>query len=118
MAINPIPPVSPLNMLSSTNPVNSTINAQDLQTNPINGLGNGATKAGTDFGQFLTDALNQVDGLQKNADATSVGLATGQIQDVHTVMIALQKASLSLNMTVEVRNKALDAYQEIMRMQM
>lgn len=118
MAINPIPPIIPFNLINSLNATNSTDPSQGIQSNPGTGLGNGAAKAGSDFGQFLTDALNQVDALQKNADAASVGLATGQIQDLHTVMIALQKASLSLSMTVEVRNKALDAYQEIMRMQM
>lgn len=117
MAISPILPISALNMLNANNSVNSASNVRDLQTNPGNELGNGAAKAGSDFGQFLTDALNQVDALQKNADAASVGLATGQIQDIHTVMIALQKASLSLNLTVETRNKLLDAYSEVMRMQ-
>ncbi|HVJ49540.1 flagellar hook-basal body complex protein FliE [Desulfitobacterium sp.] len=109
MAINPIPPIIPLNSINS---------AQNIQNNPLSGAGNGAAKTGSDFGQFLTNALNQVDALQKNADTASLGLATGQIQDVHTVMIALQKANLSLDMTVQVRNKVLDAYSEIMRMQM
>ncbi|AHF07790.1 flagellar hook-basal body complex protein FliE [Desulfitobacterium metallireducens] len=108
MAIAPIPPMNLLN------PVNAV---QNSQVNPVSSAGNGTAKAGSDFGQFLTDALNQVDALQKNAGAASLGLATGQIQDVHTVMIAEQKASLALNMTVQVRNKVIESYQEIMRMQ-
>lgn len=108
MAIAPIPPLSLLN------PVNSV---QTSQVNPINSASNGVAKAGSDFGKFLTDALNGVDALQKNAEAASLGLATGQIQDIHTVMIAEQKASLALNMTVQVRNKVIESYQEIMRMQ-
>lgn len=113
MAINAIPPISSINMMNPGTVVNPVHN-----TNANIGQTNGIGKASADFGQFLSDALNQVDALQKNADAASVGLAAGQIQDIHTVMIALQKASLSLNMTVEARNKVLDAYQEIMRMQM
>lgn len=108
MAVVPIPPINLFN------PVNTV---QNPQTNPVSSAGNGSAKAGSDFGQFLTNALDQVDALQKNADAASLGLATGQIQDVHTVMIAQQKASLALNMTIQVRNKVIEGYQEIMRMQ-
>ncbi|WP_425806947.1 flagellar hook-basal body complex protein FliE [Desulfitobacterium sp. Sab5] len=113
MAVNAIPPINSINMINPGTAVNPVQN-----TNANIGQTNGIGKASSDFGQFLSDALNQVDALQKTADAASIGLATGQIQDIHTVMIALQKASLSLNMTVEARNKVLDAYQEIMRMQM
>lgn len=114
MAINFIPALNPLTMLTAPNAANNTPN---IQADTGNKAANGAAKAGSDFGQFLSDALNQVDNLQKEADAASVGLATGQIQDVHTVMIALQKANLALSLTVETRNKLIDAYSEIMRMQ-
>jgi flagellar hook-basal body complex protein FliE len=77
----------------------------------------GLQKAGNDFAQMLNDALIQVDALQKEGDVAAVGMATGQIEDAHTAIIALQKAQLSLSLTVEVRNKILDAYNEVMRMQ-
>lgn len=112
MAISAIPPLNPV-LLNSLNPVQGI----DQKGSVPSATGNGAVKASSDFSQFLTEALQQVDTLQKNADVASVGLATGQIQDLHTAMVALQKASLSLSMTVEVRNKVLDAYQEITRMQ-
>lgn len=70
-----------------------------------------------DFAGFLKNELYKVDALQKNADVSSIELATGQTQDLHTVMVALEKASLSLGLTIEVRNKVLDAYNQIMRMQ-
>jgi len=76
-----------------------------------------AQKAGPDFSQFLTDALGQVDALQKNADEASLQLATGQVEDLSTVMVALEKANLSLSLTVVTRDKVLDAYNQIMRMQ-
>ena len=107
-----IAPIAPLTPLSQTVKVDSVSNAG------IPNSMNGAQKAGTDFASFLNNALQQVDALQKNADAASIGLATGQTQDLSTAMIALEKANLSLSLTVEVRNKVLDAYDQIMRMQM
>jgi len=71
----------------------------------------------SDFGTVLQKAIQEVDALQKQGEEASIGLLTGQVQDVHTAVIALEKASLSMSLTVEVRNKVLDAYQEMMRMQ-
>lgn len=68
------------------------------------------------FGQMLSDALKQVNDLQVQADDLAQKLATGQISDVHTVTIASEKATLALQLTLQIRNKAVEAYQEIMRM--
>lgn len=80
-------------------------------------VGSGDGKSGSDFSKFLADALGQVDALQKNADAASLQLATGQVDDLSSVMVALEKASLSLSLTVATRDKVLDAYNQIIRMQ-
>lgn len=72
---------------------------------------------GKSFGQFLTDALSDVNKLQSNADKASLDLAAGKVQDVSQAVIAAEKASISLQLTMQVRNKVIDAYQEIMRMQ-
>ncbi|MGB6408855.1 MAG: flagellar hook-basal body complex protein FliE [Planococcus donghaensis] len=69
------------------------------------------------FGQVLKDALNEVSAAQNESDKLTNQLITGEVQDVHEVMIASQKASLSLQMTMQVRNKVVEAYQEVMRMQ-
>lgn len=69
------------------------------------------------FGQFLTDALNDVSELQKTSNKASVDLAAGRVEDVSQVMIATEKASVALQLTMQVRNKIVDAYQEVMRMQ-
>lgn len=106
-AITPIMPLQPLHTITPTK----------LETSPNISSGDGAQKAGVDFSKFLTDALSQVDALQKNADAASLQLATGQVDDLSSVMIAIEKASLSLSLTVATRDKALDAYNQIMRMQ-
>jgi flagellar hook-basal body complex protein FliE len=110
MSITPIAPIMPLGIITPITPTN-------METHSV-GSGDGAGKLGTDFSKFLNDALGQVDALQKNGDAASLQLATGQVQDMSTVMVALEKASLSLSLTVATRDKMLDAYNQVMRMQM
>lgn len=72
---------------------------------------------GKSFGQVLGDALGQVNKLQNGAEQASLDLAAGKVQDVSQVVIATEKASVALQLTMQVRNKVIDAYQEIMRMQ-
>jgi flagellar hook-basal body complex protein FliE len=69
------------------------------------------------FKSMLTEAINKVDAAQKESELLTSQLVTGEVQDVHQVMIASQKASLTLQLTVQVRNKVIESYQEIMRMQ-
>lgn len=73
-------------------------------------------QTGPSFAEMFEKALNQVEQDQKVANDLSVKLATGEIQDIEQVMIASERANLSLGMAVQVRNKVLEAYQEIMRM--
>lgn len=73
-------------------------------------------EAAKDFGQFLSEALAKVETVQSEATQAAQRLATGEIRDVAEVMIASEKATLALQLTVQVRNKVLEAYQEIMRM--
>lgn len=69
------------------------------------------------FGEFLSDALNETNKLQHEASKASFDLASGQVQDISEVVIATEKATVALQLTMQVRNKVVDAYQEIMRMQ-
>jgi flagellar hook-basal body complex protein FliE len=92
---------------------------------PANGLTNvssvgQATKQtdGASFSDFLRSAIDQVNSDQLASDKMAEGLATGQAPDLHTVMITTEKAQLSFQLAVQIRNKALESYQEIMRMQM
>lgn len=64
--------------------------------------------------KFIADTNNQ----QLQADLSVQRLATGESDSVHETMLALAKADLSLRVFMEVRNKVIDAYQEVMRMQM
>ncbi|MGB8001854.1 MAG: flagellar hook-basal body complex protein FliE [Anaerobacillus sp.] len=95
----------------------NTISA--IQQLPAQQKNVGSSDGGTgDFGQMLQDAIKQVNNDQVASKQMTNKLVTGDVQDVHEVMLAAQKASLSLNLTVEVRNKVIESYQEIMRMQM
>ncbi|MED3646676.1 flagellar hook-basal body complex protein FliE [Halalkalibacterium halodurans] len=69
------------------------------------------------FKQALSQAINNVNDLQKVSAEKTELLAKGKIKDLHDVMITGQKASITLSATVEIRNKVIEAYQEIMRMQ-
>ncbi|GAB4242908.1 MAG: flagellar hook-basal body complex protein FliE [Acidobacteriota bacterium] len=70
-----------------------------------------------DFKKLLQEAVNEVDQAQKVSDQEVNKLLEGEIQDVHSAMIALQKADLSFQLMMQVRNKLIEAYQEVMRMQ-
>ncbi|ARA97168.1 MULTISPECIES: flagellar hook-basal body complex protein FliE [Geobacillus] len=68
------------------------------------------------FAAFLKEALNNVNDKQIQADALTEKLVRGENVQLHDVMIAAQKASVALQLTIEIRNKAIEAYQEMMRM--
>lgn len=69
------------------------------------------------FGEMLKSHLTEVNHLQNSADTAAQNLASGQDKDVHNTMIAMEKAGVAFQLTMQVRNKVLEAYQEIMRMQ-
>jgi len=98
-------------------------------TQALQSLGDlGASKAGlttgattnaspTPFSELLTDAVSQVNQLQTQAQAAVSGLMTGSGVDVHQAMIATEKASMSFELALSVRNKAVQAYQSVIGMQ-
>lgn len=104
MSIMPIEGVMPTTAVSGL---------QDLRA--TSGVG-GAAESGGGFGTALANGLEQVQALHGTADDLSIQAATGDLQDVHDYMIASQQASTATSLTVAVRNKALEAFSEIMRM--
>jgi len=78
----------------------------------------GNRPSGKGFGELVKDFISEVNALQKKADLAAGQLVTGEAENLHQVMLAVEKASLALSLMVEVRNKVLEAYREIMRMQM
>ena len=83
---------------------------------PSEGAGPG-TATGPAFGDTLAEAVGRVDHAQKTADAHVEAFVAGETENAHEVMIAMNQAELHFKLMTEVRNKLLDGYQEIMRMQ-
>lgn len=76
-----------------------------------------ATAAGSGFADQLKNAINTVNDAQVDADQAVEQLHSGQPASLHEVMLSLEKADISMRLFVQLRNKAVEAYQEIMRMQ-
>ncbi|MDR1490195.1 MAG: flagellar hook-basal body complex protein FliE [Desulfovibrio sp.] len=70
-----------------------------------------------EFSDVLRDSLKKVNDLQAERSRMITSFAAGENQNVHELMISLQKASLAVNMTAAVRNKVIEAYRELTRMQ-
>ncbi len=69
-----------------------------------------------EFSSFLSDAMNKVNQAQVESSNLADRFAAGEITDLHQLTVAGQKASVMLQMTMQVRNKMIESYQEIMRM--
>ncbi|MBA3825017.1 MAG: flagellar hook-basal body complex protein FliE [Ktedonobacterales bacterium] len=69
------------------------------------------------FSDLLGNAVEAITSSQSAADTAATQLVTGQSTDVHSVMIAMEKAKVTFDMAVQVRNKLLDGYNELMRTQ-
>ena len=69
------------------------------------------------FGNVLDRAVQEVDGKMKVAAADQARVLSGETNNLHQAMISMQEASLAFSLMVEVRNKLVDSYQELMRMQ-
>ncbi|MDP3890240.1 flagellar hook-basal body complex protein FliE [Nocardioides sp.] len=71
---------------------------------------------GPAFGDFLIDGLDRLQGIQQKADGLAVQAATGDLTNIHDYTIAATEAAVTTQLTVAVRNKAVEAFTEIMRM--
>jgi flagellar hook-basal body complex protein FliE len=78
----------------------------------------GAVDLSQQFGSFLNDAMTNLSTQETSVDQLNQRFISGDLPDVHQLMIASESATLGLELTVQVRNKVIEAYQEIMRMQM
>ena len=86
--------------------------ARETQISPT-----ASPEAGGSFLSQLKDAIREVDTMQKDSDVDAVDLATGHNKNIHEAMISMEKADIAMKSMLAVRNKVLDAYREIMRMQ-
>lgn len=69
------------------------------------------------FAEVVGGLVGDVDRLHKAAERATEKLVTGELQDVHQVVIAMEEAQTSFRLLMEVRNKMIEAYREVMRMQ-
>lgn len=69
------------------------------------------------FGEYLVDSLKKTNDLILESDKWTAALASGQVEDISQVVVAGQKAEIATQLTLQLRNRAVSAYQEIMRMQ-
>ena len=76
-----------------------------------------ARKGAASFSEILKESINKVSELEKEASEQTEKLVKMESQDVHNTMISVQKADLSFQMMMQIRNKIIDAYQEIMKIQ-
>ncbi|WP_456322820.1 flagellar hook-basal body complex protein FliE [Hydrogenimonas sp.] len=71
----------------------------------------------SDFGEVLKASLDEVNDMQKSGEKAMNDMATGQVKDLHQAALAIDKAEMSMKLMLEVRNKAISAYKEILRTQ-
>jgi flagellar hook-basal body complex protein FliE len=101
MAINAVSFMTPASSVSELNAASGKVSSSNAQQQ---------------FADSLKEAIANVNEQQNTSDMMTQKLISGGDVDLHEVMIAAQKASITLNTTIEIRNKAVEAYQEIMRM--
>jgi len=73
--------------------------------------------AGGSFSKILKNSIEQINQLQSEADRSIEHLVAGNTKNLHETMIAMEKADISFRLMMQVRNKIIEAYHEIMRMQ-
>lgn len=71
---------------------------------------------GVSFGEVLSRALDTVNAAQVKADEAIKGFLTGEVDDLHQVVVAMKEAEIWMQLTVQTRNRLVEAYQEIFRM--
>ncbi len=104
-------PLDPLRSLYGSQPVSPAGGAANLPTEAPK------TEDGKTFNDVLSDFVKQVDQTQHQYDAAITAVERGETDNLHRVMLAQNQAQLSLKLAVEVRNKLVDAYKDVMRTQ-
>lgn len=103
-------------MINSVNPFQLATPPTKVQPK-ITGINANNTENKLSFAETLKQSINDINKAQLESDKMTEALASGKNVELHDVMITAQKSSITLLTTIEVRNKAIEAYQEMMRMQ-
>ena len=115
MSVSGIESLGAAGFTPMTPPV-ATVSAPPAPTGPASVSGP-SESSGTAFGDLVLDGLDRLDGVQRTADQLAVKAASGDLTNIHDYTIAATEAQVTTQMTVAVRNKAVEAFPEIMRMQ-
>ncbi len=107
LALTPVQNSAPLEALAPLAPLQAGASGDSAQ----------AAQRTAGFQQLLSGAIGQVNQYSEQADSMIKKLVTGQNVELHQVMIAMQKESISTQLLLQVRNKIVDAYQQVMNMQ-
>lgn len=100
-----------INAISAINGINSV-----LGVNETGKAAETASSSGVSFKSVLDDLIERTNTTDSTDKAANLELLTGDLANMHDVIIAGEEADLALRLTMQIRNKALDAYTEIMRM--
>ncbi|HBF36632.1 MAG TPA: flagellar hook-basal body complex protein FliE [Firmicutes bacterium] len=123
MINRPVAPISVLKSLNSINPAKTIDRPTEISGSVLQSLGalqpaqENNPLVAESFEKVLSRALEPVNNLQLQSAELDGQLAQGKLEYVHQAMVMAQKASLALDMTMQIRNKVVEAYQEIMRTQ-
>jgi flagellar hook-basal body complex protein FliE len=88
-----------------------------LPSNFVSGIGAVAGTDGSGFASTLTGAVDNLQQLQSTSKELAVSAVTGDLSDIHNATLASSRAQITLELMATVRNKGVDAFNEIMRMQ-
>lgn len=108
-----------MNTLNSIDPNSFRLRGVgETLSSPVEKAPGGEGKPGeANFKDLLKGLVDQVNTLQKEADASIKGLATGETTNVHDVTVKMEEAGIAFDLMMEIRNKLVDAYQQIIKMQ-
>jgi flagellar hook-basal body complex protein FliE len=100
-------------------PVSADFRIQGLGAEASVGAGPGTAQEAPaqGFGEMLSGAIDRLEGSVAEANQQSAALAAGKAEDLTSVVLAVQRASLNVQLAVQVRNKAVEAYQDLFRLQ-
>jgi flagellar hook-basal body complex protein FliE len=101
-------PIEPISGVSAAFPTTATSRAS----------GASSSNAAEDFASAITGALDELDAAQRTTDQLARAAATGELERVEDLMVATTETQLLTQLTVAVRNRAIEAFNEIMRMQL
>lgn len=98
-------------------PDSSVFNIGEGNSSSKNASNTSSTDGVADFGKILNDKLNEVNNYQVQSDNSTKEFIQGDRTDIHNVMLDAENAKMSLSLAVQIRNKLVDAYQELNRTQ-